>query len=578
MKTKLNRLLSLMLAVLMVVTMFITPVIATDEGVAPAMQDEIPAMQDEIPAVQEEEPAQTEEPVEEPVVESVEEPAPEVDETPMGEISDGMEADTVASEKSGEETYVAKIGDDGYAFLAEAIADAKNGDVIVLLKDCDEKVTVVQAPDVKITIDGNGKTYTGTITVDGRSKTYTTAGLTIQNVNFVTDEEVVFINLGVSGDNNTRYICNLTVSGCTFTGTDNKAVGIKSYTGGDKNLTITNCTATGMHSLAQLKNVAGVEVSGCNVSGKNGISLGASSDVEISKCEMVLTGYGVRADAIEDGAGATITDCKVEANIPVVIRNAKEDYALTVTGTSSVMTADNPDGLWCAIGIEEYGDTDFGTKPITGNIQVTVQNVSEKSNLSKTSVYGCVASVDGTTYTDLQDAINNAEGKTVCLLGNVTTAETIAVNKSLTLDLNGKTIKNTTDKTWALKIDGNSTMTLKDSSSEATGKIEGYKVISVVQGSQLVMESGKLIATGNEGPGIQIYGSTATMKGGSVESAYGAVLIYSNNDVRGTFTMNGGELKSVESAIYANGTEAWDNVDVTINGGSVESSGGIAVY
>ena len=390
MKTKLNRLLSLMLAVLMVVTMFITSVIATDEGVAPAMQDEIPAMQDEIPAVQEEEPAQTEESVEEPVVESVEEPAPEVDETPAGEISDGMEADTVASEKSGEETYVAKIGDAGYASLAEAIANAKNDDIIVLLKDCDEKVTVVQAPDVKITIDGNGKTYTGTITVDGRSKTYTTAGLTIQNLNFVTDQEVVFINLGVSGDNNTRYICNLTVSGCTFTGTGNKAVGIKSYTGGDKNLTITNCSATGIHSLAQLKNVAGVEVSECNVSGKNGISLGASSDVEISKCEMALTGYGVRADAIEDGAGATITDCKVEANIPVVIRNATEDYALTVNGTNE-MIANNEDKLWCAIGIEEYGDYETLT-PATGNIQVTVND----PGLNSTGVYSPVSGLAGT--------------------------------------------------------------------------------------------------------------------------------------------------------------------------------------
>ena len=375
MKTKLNRLLSLMLAVLMVVTMFITPVIATDEGVAPAMQDEIPA-------VQEEEPAQTEE--------SVEEPAPEVDETPAGEISDGMEADTVASEKSGEETYVAKIGEVGYASLAEAIANAKNDDIIVLLKDCDEKVTVVQAPDVKITIDGNGKTYTGTITVDGRSKTYTTAGLTIQNLNFVTDQEVVFINLGVSGDNNTRYICNLTVSGCTFTGTGNKAVGIKSYTGGDKNLTITNCSATGMHSLAQLKNVAGVEVSECNVSGKNGISLGASSDVEISKCKMALTGYGVRADAIEDGAGATITDCKVEANIPVVIRNATEDYALTVNGTNE-MIANNEDKLWCAIGIEEYGDYETLT-PATGNIQVTVND----PGLNSTGVYSPVSGLAGT--------------------------------------------------------------------------------------------------------------------------------------------------------------------------------------
>lgn len=56
------------------------------------------------------------------------------------------------------------------------------------------------------------------ITVDGKSATYTTAGLTIKDVVF--DAQTISadacINLGKSGDNNTRYTCNVTVENCTL--------------------------------------------------------------------------------------------------------------------------------------------------------------------------------------------------------------------------------------------------------------------------------------------------------------------------------------------------------------------------
>ena len=174
-------------------------------------------------------------------------------------------------------------------------------------------------------------------------------------------------------------------------------------------------------------------------------------------------------------------------------------------------------------------------------------------------------------YATLQDAFNAVgEGETVTLLENITATETITSNVTATLDLNGKTIENTAN-VWVVKVDGNSVLTLTDNTEETLGTIKGLRGVSVVKGSELVMNNGNIVTTGATGAAVQVYGSKATMNGGNMESAYGAILMYSNGDARGTFNMTGGTLKSVSPAIYANGSDSWDDVDVTISGGKIVS-------
>jgi len=174
-------------------------------------------------------------------------------------------------------------------------------------------------------------------------------------------------------------------------------------------------------------------------------------------------------------------------------------------------------------------------------------------------------------YATLAEAIAAAaNGETVTLLKDVTVTDTVIVDKTITLDLNGNNIENT-GSAWVLKVDGNSVLTLTDSSAEKDGTIVGTKGISVVQGSKLIMDGGNINVNGATGAAIQVYGSEAVMNGGKITAEYGAILIYSNNDVRGTFTMNGGEMVTKMPAIYAQGTDAWDDVDVTINDGKITS-------
>ena len=171
-------------------------------------------------------------------------------------------------------------------------------------------VTVTQKPDVKITIDGKDHKFNGVITVDGKSSRYATAALTIKNVNFdgktCPDAKVypdAYIRLGHVDA--ARYTNNVTVQNCTFNCTDKSMVGVKSYTGGDWNVTLDNLTVNaGMHSLAQLKNVEkNLVVTNCVVNSKNGLNINNGTNLTMDGCTFNVQGYAVRF-----GESANTTD------------------------------------------------------------------------------------------------------------------------------------------------------------------------------------------------------------------------------------------------------------------------------
>ena len=229
--------------------------------------------------------------------------------------------------------------------LSEAIESAEDGDVITLVADITGDVTVTQKADVKIVIDGNGKTYAGVILVDGKSGTYTTAGLTIKNMTFKADSisADACIRLG-DGTNATRYTCNVTVENCTFDVPG--AVGVKSYTGGDKNLTISGCTATAnAHSLAQLKGIEGVKVENCKVYSKNGLNFNNSDNVTVDNCTVDVKGYAVRFGESSGGVGAaetytiknsTLKSANDDGDATIILRGTADNSTLTIENTTIV--------------------------------------------------------------------------------------------------------------------------------------------------------------------------------------------------------------------------------------------------
>ena len=244
-------------------------------------------------------------------------------------------------------TWVVVPGEDGIVVsdrdsLQAALDNATGKYTIILANDITGDVTVTQKPDVKITIEGNGKTFAGVLLVDGKSATILSAGLTVKNVNFVAESisADACIRLG-NGTNATRYTCNVTVSGCTFDVPG--AVGVKSYTGGDKNLVITGCTATARaHSLAQLKGIDGVLVENCTVEATRGISFNNSNNVTVVGSSFDVEKYALRFGEGDKATGAAETylveNCTLESDCQgdavIVLRGTADKSTLTIKNTT----------------------------------------------------------------------------------------------------------------------------------------------------------------------------------------------------------------------------------------------------
>lgn len=234
--------------------------------------------------------------------------------------------------------------------LEAALSTATGNKIIGLLNNITGNVTVEQKPDVTITIEGNGHNFDGTILVNGKSARYATAGLTIQNINFKSTSisADAYINLGRSGDNSTRYTSNVIVKNCTFEGYANKPVAVKSYTGGDHNISIIGCTVDSqMHSLAQLTNVEkGLQIKDCKVYSKNGANINNSPALEMSNCIFDVTGYAVRV-GVNDKVNSeektfAITNstlksaCAESDDAVIVIRTSATNAKLTLTSTTLI--------------------------------------------------------------------------------------------------------------------------------------------------------------------------------------------------------------------------------------------------
>ena len=234
----------------------------------------------------------------------------------------------------------------------QAALDAATGNYVIYVNgDITGNVTATQKADVKVTIEGNGKTFNGALTVDGQSKRYDTACLTINNFKFISDSATpdAYINLG-DGSNGTRYTNNVTVSGCTFdyTGTGDK-VAIKSYTGGDLNLKVEGCTANaGMHSLVQVTNVEqGLTITDCKVYSKNGINLNNTPSLTMSGCEFDTTGYCVRVGvngSTNSGnftiANSTLKSANDDGDAVIILRGTMSGATVNLQGTTLVGTPD----------------------------------------------------------------------------------------------------------------------------------------------------------------------------------------------------------------------------------------------
>ena len=181
-----------------------------------------------------------------------------------------------------------------------------------------------------------------------------------------------------------------------------------------------------------------------------------------------------------------------------------------------------------------------------------------------------VAAIGSTGYPTLAAALDAAQdGATVTLLADVT--EDVTINKSITLDLNGKTLTNTNAGAATISVTGG-TVTVKNGT--VTGGASYYN-IEVTKGSNANLTLENVTATaGNDGSSmIDNYGDL-TINSGSYTRGLNTIKNEPNAKLTingGTFTLEKGTSKGFSGVVFNYG-------ELNISGGEFIQSDKSALY
>lgn len=342
--------------------------------------------------------------------------------TVVNAVSEGytsIETDNIYSVVKSD-AVVAKIGDKKFMTFAAALEAAVDGDTITLLVDCDENVTIKQVKDVDIVIDGNDKTYKGTITIDGSKRSSGAETLTIKNMNFVAEGQWQSSVFAVKN----TYVHNLTVDGCSFAGTDTKqAYGIllhHSY-----NIVVKNTEGTNLYDLVYAQTaVTGLSAENVTVTDSGmGFMLPYGKNLSFKNVDLDVSGVGVGIYNY-NASSAVFEDCAIKGSTPVWLeqKNATNAYSLTFNGANA-LTATEGDALVAMVG------TDARFKVVLNDEGIDANKVQ------------AAARIGSVCYNSLEYAMSEAvDGDTVVLLADQEVADTVVLDKKITLDLNGKKV------------------------------------------------------------------------------------------------------------------------------------------
>lgn len=404
-----------------------------------------------------------------------------------------------------------------FATLAEAIAAVKNGETITLLADCAETVTITQKADLSFTINGNGKTYTGTINVNGSKRSSGAETLTIKNLNFVLEGD---LQSGIFAVKNT-YVHNLTVDGCSFTGNDAKrAYGIRLHH--SYNITVKNTTGTKLYDLVYGQTaVTGFTAENITVTDSGmGFMMPYGKNMTFKNVNLDVSGAGV---GIYNNSVSTATfeDCTIKGSTAIMLvqKSATNGYTLIFNGTNDLTSTD-------------------GAKVAVNGKDAVLKVVLNGTGLTADDIDNVVAKIGNTYYNTLANAIADAKtGDTVTLVKDIN----IANEKLDTLAGKYTTLYRVAGKTITVNMND---MTI---SGEYTGD-------NMLVGVFATEADGHLTLTGN-----------GTIDVTATKTVYGLLVNYDETSTmvveNGTYKLD----KASDSLIFSDGDEC-----VTVNGGTFE--------
>ena len=394
----------------------------------------------------------------------------------------------------------AYVAGKGFDTLQGAIDAAQDGQTVTLLTDAAEDATV--AAGKNITLDLGGKTLTNTNAGKATLTIAKGATATVKNGNVIGGTSFYAIQ-----NNGTA-----TLEDVTATAGNNGASMIDNY----GTLTITSGTYTGGLDTVKNEPNAKLTINGGTFTLTKGNSDGFTG-VVFNYGELTISGgefiqsdksapYGQAQVIHTDKNGSAVPSTAISGG---TFKNlCSKTTAWTVRETNAANGATQVSGGAFNKSVKDYycaeGFIPTSTKDADGNYGV------------KEGSY--VAQVGSKKYETLADAIRLvAKGKTITLLTDVEQNTQLTINKNITLDLNGKTIKNTQD-IWGdkanaiLSITNGAKVTITGDGIIDAKENDCY-TINVVKGD-LTIENGTFY--GNVSV-VQVEEGTLSVKGGTFD-------------------------------------------------------------
>ena len=262
-------------------------------------------------------------------------------------VNDSGNSTNTVTAPAGEETYVAKVGNEKYTSLAEAIEYAKDGGTVELLRDVYVE-TWDQVWNVKgMTINGNGKTVTiGKVesNVNGNYLFYGAEDLTVND-----------LTVRFQTNGNGFSVVSGTLDKVKMYGGTNSNYAVFVGNGGtDKTVTVTGCTFENFGIAVYSQPGTDVKTSNIKVTGS------AMTDCGIAICSYAQS---------SEFTGNTVTD-STELSFA-----GGADAATTVTGN----TFDNAGKIWFYGA--DLGKVTFEKNRVLGNTYISTESAQAATEL-----------------------------------------------------------------------------------------------------------------------------------------------------------------------------------------------------
>lgn len=392
---------------------------------------------------------------------------------------------------------VAQVGFKAFNTLQAAIDAAQDGETVTLLADAAEDVAINKS----VTLDLHGKTLTNT---NAGKATISVQGGTVTVKNGNVAGGTGYYNIEVTKDSN----ANLTLADVTATAGNNGASMIDNY----GTLTITSGTYTGGLDTVKNEPNAKLTINGGTFTLTKGTSKGFTGVVFNYGDLTICGGEFIQSDRSAPYGQAQVVHTDKSGNAaPSTVISGGTFKNLCTRSTAWTVRATN-----AAAGATKVSGGTFNKKVYDSYCTDGLSCVKNADGTYGVAV--AIAQIGSVNYASLQDAINAAKSRsTVKLLGDVEQNSQLTIGKSITLDLNGKTIKNTQD-IWGeksnaiLSITNGAKVTITGDGTIDAKENDCY-TINVVKGD-LTIENGTFY--GNVSV-VQVQEGTLSVKGGTFD-------------------------------------------------------------